>query len=295
MANVPPRPIPYFPLEGDSFQHQFGVRPLRDPTTLCEATETYHQELAVKRQAWRASPADYAGQVAGAEAAEREAFDWLLRVTPFLDERSNHLTGEAIGMDSLPPELPPTPLGAIAWHLQEDLLLLANAPDQGFPLIAGVVCFTSGWSLPEKLGQTILAVHAPVPEFAAQMGKATIALMERLKAERPVCRMNWGIRPSDRLDQSPRFLPAVRRLEAEITPDQVGRRCWFRVERQTLTRLATTQAILFTIHTYQVPLQRLSAAEKTQVAGFVRTCPASTLQYKGIAGLRPALLAYLEP
>ncbi len=295
MAPSPPPPLPYFPLEGATFQHQFGVRPLRDPATSCEATETYRQELEEKRRAWKQCPEAYQGHLPGSEDAEREAVDWLLRVTPFLGERRNRLTGEAIGPGNLPAGLAASPLGAVAWHLQEDLLLLANDPDRGFPLIAGIVCFPSGWSLPDKLGQSILAVHAPVPEFAEQMGKATVALMARLKAERPVWRMNWGIRPSSRLDQSPRFLPELRQAAAEMTSEQVGARCWFRVERQTLTRLATSEAILFTIHTHQVPLQRLAAEQKRQLAGFVRTCPAATLRYKGIAGLRGSLLEYLAP
>ena len=73
------------------------------------------------------------------------------------------------------------------------------------------------------------------------------------------------------------------RPEAELTSENVSERCFFRVEKQTLTRLPKTQTILFTILTDQVPVAELEKWQQSNLLGVLRSCPQRTLKYKGIS------------
>lgn len=276
----------YFPLDKPEFEHQFGIRALGDHESIIEATRHYEMETTIKRRLLGNERDEYFCASDESHEACCEAAELVLEGAPFLSADKNQLLDEKIEMD------PATPLLSIARHVQEDLVIM-DARD-GCPLIAGVVCFPSGWSVREKFGKSTLAIHAPVPEFEAAMGSSTMQLLERLKPGRPVWRMNWGIRPSDQLDQSPKHSSQLRVLADRIRPLTAATDCFFRVERQTLSRLPRTGHILFTIHTHQCPLGELTLDRKRIVRGVLKSCPVDTLRYKGILPMRDALLEYLK-
>ena len=60
------------------------------------------------------------------------------------------------------------------------------------------------------------------------------------------------------------------RLEHERRPFDRSKPTWVRVERQTLRRLGDTHAIVFTIHTWLVPLDRLSPEQAATLPEIVR-------------------------
>jgi hypothetical protein len=170
---------------------------------------------------------------------------------------------------------------------------LANDVAEDFPIIAGVVCFPSGWSLPEKLGRGIVAAHEPVPEFASVLATPTQHLLTRLKIDRPVWRMNWGIRPSNQLDQSPRHSGYLSQQQLLVTADNAGERCFLRIERQTLSRLPQSGNILFTIHTHHASLNQLTLDQTRMLRKTLQTCPRETVTYKGLVGILSPVLHYL--
>jgi hypothetical protein len=152
------------------------------------------------------------------------------------------------------------------------------------------------WSIEEKLGRSLLDVHAPVPGFAAQVGRSTLKLMEGLKPGRSVTRVNWAITVTDRLDLEPWTLPEWRHLFEGLTPRNAGERCFLRLERQTLTLLPRTRGVLFTIHTYRAPVatEVREPARRRRLANVLRTVPPEMRDYKRLTPLMEPLLAYLE-
>jgi hypothetical protein len=80
----------------------------------------------------------------------------------------------------------------------------------------------------------------------------------------------------------------------QLAPHNVGCRCYFRVERQTLSRLEASNGILFTIHTQQTPLERLEGWQKRNLLGVLESCPPATLQYKGISPIQSLVCDYLR-
>jgi dimethylamine monooxygenase subunit A len=190
--------------------------------------------------------------------------------------------------------LPREPLDWAGRQVAEDLILLSGDAAAGFPLIAGQLCFPNDWSLPDKLGRPVVGAHEPVPGFAREAGEATLRLLGRLRPGRPVWRANWAVRATDALDLSPAAGPVA---TGHVDAGNAGETLFVRVERQTLSRLPATGAILFTIHTRCRPLAVVAddPERARRLLGAVRSMPPEMARYKGIAPLEDALTAYLEP
>lgn len=276
----------YFPLTTDRFEHQFGVRALGESESVVEATDLYRDELQLKRELIGQDRDYYFQSRPDSLAAQRDVFDLLETSAPFLRDGHNQLIGKSIQCDDT------CPLLSISRHVQEDLTIMSGS-DPGNPLIAGCVTFPSGWCIGNKLGQSILDIHKPVPEFDSVLNPQTEKLMDRLKVGRPVWRMNWGVRASAQLDQSPKHAEKLNAQRDQVTAENAGQRCFFRVERQTLARLPNSGDILFAIHTHQLPLGKLNDQQRSNLLGVLRTCPTDTLRYKGILPMRDALVGYL--
>ena len=281
----------HFPLDRPQFAHQFGISAYSPQLPILQNTKHYQLEID-QRTKLLDSPFrnSYLIESPGFELATSETIETLLErcdYLHFVDGRViNETTQESISLSQVD-------FDWIGRNAQEDVVLLSNRPEKGYPIVGGCVCFPSGWSIDQKAGQSILAVHQDVPGFEQHLYAATEKLMGRLKPLKTVWRTNWGIRPTNQLDQSPRhadFIAAERDL---ITNENAGTSCFFRVEFQTLTRLPCGD-IVFTIHTEQCCLAELTEQQRRNLLGVLKTCPDDTLAYKGIAPMLSPIVSYLE-
>ncbi len=277
----------YFPLTKDRFEHHFGVRTIPPSDSIVEVTEHYDEQIRLRREALTRDVDYYFQSTADSMVAQREARDLIIHSASFLSGGRNARTGEPVDLNH------PFPLLEIARHVQEDLAIMSGETGRGFPLIAGAIIFPSGWCIGDKIGRSVLAVHQDVPEFKSELNDQTQQLLSRLKPDRPVWRMNWGVRPAEQLDQSPMHREMLERRCDRITAGNAGSECYFRVELQTLSRLPGGD-ILFTIHTHQTPLKTLSRQQRHNLLGVMETCPAETLRHKGIWPIRDPVMEYLR-
>jgi hypothetical protein len=141
------------------------------------------------------------------------------------------------------------PLDAAARLVQEDLCVLVLR-DGAAHLDAASLCFPSYWRLADKLGRPLAEVHAPVAHYEHELAAKVDGFMQRLRPDRPVWRRNWSIH-----DDPAYFLPVSTPPAAVAAPDGL----FLRSERQTLTRLQSADAVLFTIRTQQAPLAALAS------------------------------------
>lgn len=184
----------------------------------------------------------------------------------------------------------PHPLEVAALLVQEDLCVLERQHG-AWRLTAACVCFPSRWSLVEKLGRSLEEIHDPVPGFASTLAGPAARFFDRLSVERPAWRCNWTV-----IDTGELHLPSAA-SRTEKHGDVGLADVFFRVERQTLRRLAATDAVVFTIRTYVTPLQRLLVAhpEVAQLlAATLRTVDDDVAAYKGWSGRVERLVAELE-
>lgn len=186
------------------------------------------------------------------------------------------------------------PLDLAGRLVQEDLCLMQQAEGTAYHLVGGSVCFPTRWRLAEKLGKSLGAIHAPVPGYMEHLTLSMDRLFHRLKVERPVWRLNWGL-----LDDPALFQPIGHGRLAHhphITAQNAGDMLWLRMERQTLRRLPRTRDILFTIRVHVRPLHTLATHPEraTALAAAIRAMPPTMRQYKSFLPFLEAVLAWLD-
>lgn len=291
--NLPDEPL-YLPFEAGPFRMSLGLV-ARDPDDVISLDRHYPAEIEQRRALLDRWGREVAAAEPGAEPAWREMLERLADVLPrrypdvFAPSPAgvhNRITGETWDSDA-------DPLRAAALLVQEDLCLLELR--DGMPyLIAGTLCFSPGWRLQEKLGQKLGEVHVKVPFYAERLGRPVDRLMRYLQRGKLVERLNWGLYDNDSLFRPGRHFQSER--NPDITPDNALDRLYLRVERQTLSVLPRTGAVLFTIRTHVYPLRRVVAAAdaSARLGEAVRVLPPEMALYKSIAPFREALLAALS-
>ena len=83
---------------------------------------------------------------------------------------------------------------------QEDLCIMQDV-EGTLKFTAGAVLFPQRWSLLEKIGADMKAIHSPVPKFHKEVSKPVDAFMRRLSPPKPFWRANWAITDHPQLFQ----------------------------------------------------------------------------------------------
>ena len=265
--------FPYVPLESKGWRMAMGLRPL-DLEHWLEVDERRDGELELKRQLLETA---YDVVVATTPEGDEGSYELLAEVTRFIEVHRPHVTLDGRGDDH--------PVVAAARLVQEDLCVLVRS--DAWRLQAACVCFPSRWSLASKLGTTLDDIHRPVPTYDVELSRPTNAFFDRLKPERSFWRLNWTLIDSPALHQP---------THARRSPRGDLADWFFRVERQTLRRLADSDAIVFTIRTYVASAKELCDTHE----GFgstlllnLDTAPVEVQSYKGWIGVAERLRASL--
>jgi hypothetical protein len=272
------RPLPF---GAGGQRHKVGLRPV-EPADWLELTgDDAAGQLAEKSRVFDGHRDTVLAELPGSQAACLELLD-LVR----------EATGATAHRPSVSVPAGCHPLEEAGRLVPEDFCVhLADPSSGGLTLVAGCVAFPNRWTLGDKLGQPVTTVHAPVPEYASQLGRPVERLMDRLAAGRVMERSNWGVVADGEL-----FAPL---RTAERRPDWqgIGPERWLRIERQTLRRLPRSEAVVFTIRTLLAPLDIL--CDDPEAAGLlaqaIRELPGDIARYKlGPPASRSALLEWLD-
>lgn len=198
------------------------------------------------------------------------------------DGRWHRPDGGSVALDGAPLET----LGAMT--AEDWCLLLPDAASGEHRLVAAVLCFPSRWSLAEKIGRPLTAIHAPVPDYDAGLAARVNRVFAALAPGRPLWRVNWLVHARAEL-----FLPL--RAGEKGAPVPVGPETplYLRTERQTLSRLPGTGAIAFGIKTSVTPLGRLTGAQAAALARELARLDPATVAYRAGGDLQRAALARL--
>lgn len=164
------------------------------------------------------------------------------------------------------------PLLELTRVVAEDLCVLHKIGDQ-WTLVAGAVLFPSRWKLSEKLGKSLDHIHTPVPGYKSSLQPYMTATFDKISAVRPVWRKNWSLHSTSDLHQPDS-------IHQETAPQNY----WWRTERQTLTRSAESESILFTIRNRAEPLSWILGRpeESRAFAETLQSMSPETIEYKGL-------------
>ncbi len=265
-----------------------ALRPLSGNSIL-EVDDRFECYLKEKQRLYREKPDAVFRFLPESLQAQREARDCIL------DDLARHHPRRQRETTALPRPDPPgpaqaeaAPLWQAASRIQEDLAIMQRAPD-GWRLTAGAICFPSSWLLADKIGLVMADIHRPVPGFGPDTRHAGLIerIFDNLHVGQPVERANWSIYPDAMLFHPPL---AFKRLSDKVET------LFLRVERQTLTKLPETGAILFTIGIFVAPLPEFPYGGSKPLAKFRNALSNLTqdqLAYKNIADRRDALVEFV--
>ena len=193
--------------------------------------------------------------------------------------------------------LPCEPFEYITRQAQGDFTLQDQREENLF-VDGGMVTTQADWSLEFDIGMSFHEWHGPVP-LAHQIGVFDRALkfLLRLQYGRPVRRLNWTMTVNPRLDTSPENYPLWGPDRTTVTPENVGKKLFLRVELQTLFRLPRSNAILFGIRCYLLSVGEITKVPKwrKRLHRVLRDLPQELVDYKGLTRYRKVAVDYLAP
>jgi hypothetical protein len=283
--------LAHTPYAGSRTPFSIGLAPL-DPAAWIEPDERLAAYLDEKDRLLASARATVFAEEDGTRDAQAEV---LATLVDHLPERwPQHwsrggalmrVAGRTVALDGAEP-----PLATAARLVPEDLVLMRRGPD-GWRIAAAALCFPSSWSLAEKFGQDLDAIHAAVPGYpsmAARMNR----IFDNLRVELPVWRLNWSLYPDDLLHH-----PQSKQLPRDWF-DRPDAEAFVRVERQTLRRMPGSGDILFTIKVLVDPVSAFTAhPEGARLASGLRgqllALDPDQLAYKAMTNHRDALAARL--
>ena len=141
------------------------------------------------------------------------------------------------------------PLRTLGRLVQEDLCLMQHDGAE-HRLTGAILCFPASWTLAEKLGRPMTAIHVPVEPYTEDVARRVQRLFDAIRPEQPLWRMNFMTYADPTLHQP--------RLESDRRPRPApDARVFVRSERQCLLRLPHSRAVVFSIHSYVLRLQDL--------------------------------------
>ena len=162
-------------------------------------------------------------------------------------------------------------LAAVSRWVQEDICLLE--PEQGvYKLTAASVCSPSNWRLEEKIGCSLDAIHSPVPNYDKVLATRVNRLLTNLKPEKSLCRFNWSVQRGNEL------------LWRDDLSSQAETALYWRIERQSLLRIPTTDIIIFSIRIYLHSFADLVKMPdfRSNLQTIIGKLPAEQSAYKGL-------------
>ena len=243
----------------------------------------YARQMAEKHQLMKNQLADIFALRPAGEAAALEAARLIFLMKGQIQDQSGQIDAATafISASGLIPE--------------DILIVVPNISASGgkeWRLQAGLLAFPGHWRLADKMGKTLAAIHAPVPEFQEKLNAHIDRFFANMQIRAISWRQNWSVQRDSRL-----FAPMREAgLETSLTPQEAGQQIHIRVETQHFYKLPKSGAVIFAIRTSLAPLNfwQKNPEPIAALLGQIEKLGSDMLGYKAIEALRPALHHWLE-
>ncbi|MEM6972376.1 MAG: DUF3445 domain-containing protein [Pseudomonadota bacterium] len=273
-ATVTLAEAPFLPFLDSRTARAPGLSPL-DPSNWILTGPDYAAQMRLRRRLVDARPEIVLGQTDDASEGLSELLDLLVA-------HLRDLPGfRADGADLIRPDgvrvavQAEAPLVTIAQLVAEDFCLMQRRETGGeYCLMAAALCFPSRWSLGEKLGRPMTAIHEPVPDYDAVLARRVARVFDMLAPERPVFRVNWLMHDDPALHQT------AHRAQGASTAHGPAAGLYLRTEHQTLRRLPRSGAIAFGIRTHITPIEGLRPLVRERLGAMLAGLDPATIDYR---------------
>lgn len=290
----------YVPLDGKPLRLTLGLRAL-DTANWIEVDRHRSEEMRQKSHLLSLQHADVVAAESDSVLGSRELWN---RLSAFVVERFpdfysdiEYEDGHIVALNDvhMPDRIDVRtihPIDACGRIVQEDVVLMRKRGNE-WVLVAASLCFPSRWRLSDKIGRGLTAIHGPVPGYDPQIAEPVEFMFDKISVDRPMWRLNWTL-----MDDATLYQPDATARWTEKHFDggiDLGTSLFFRVERQTLTKLPLSGDMVFTIRTYVRPLAELGGPEEySNLATALETAEPAMVGYKGWAALLEPTLAWLR-
>lgn len=292
----------YVPLDGKPLRLTLGLRAL-DPAQWIEVDDHRAREMRQKADLLNVHHGDVVAALADSELGSRELWNQL---SAFVVHRFPELYSDIEYQDDQIVALTDVhmadridvrhmhPIDACGRIVQEDVVLMRKRGDD-WVLVAASLCFPSRWRLADKIGKSLTAIHAPVPGYDPHIAQPVEFMFDKIAVDRPMWRLNWTLMDDATLYQPDAASRWRDRSEVVASGADLGQALFFRVERQTLTKLPVSGDVVFTIRTYVRPLAELGGPEAyANLAVALQTAASDMVGYKGWTALLEPTLDWLR-
>ena len=243
----------------------------------------YARQMAEKHQLLKNQLADIFALRPAGEAAALEAARLIFLMKGQIKDQSGQIDAA-------------TAFVSASGLIPEDILIVVpNISAKGgkeWRLQAGLLAFPGHWRLADKMGKTLAAIHAPVPEFQEKLNAHIDRFFANMQIGAISWRQNWSVQRDSRL-----FAPMREAaLETSLSPQEAGQQIHIRIETQHFYKLPKSEAVIFAIRTSLAPLNFWQKRPEPIAALLeqIEKLGSDMLGYKAIEPLRPALQHWLE-
>ena len=242
--------LPLFPWANPATRRLPGIQPVEGRDWL-RVDEAYAGQMGLRDRLIAGQPqvvhATLPQAIPAAEELYATVLDWI-REEPGFTVGQTHVSrpdGVTVPLD------PAQPLLTLGRLVQQDLCLMQSNGAE-YDLTAATLCFPASWTLAQKIGRPMIAIHQPVEIYDDALAARVHRLLSAIRPEQPLWRMNFFTYDD--------FMLHHPRVEGDWRRQPTGK-SYVRCERQTLLRLPQTQAVLFAIHTIVVDANQIDPAD----------------------------------
>jgi hypothetical protein len=249
--------LPHFPWMDARLARLPGVLPL-DGADFLNRDEAFAGQMALRDRLIAQSTDLVHGLQPQAAVAAQELYNLVL--AHISKDSGYRLAGQSClrpdGVDVVLERA--NPLLTLGRLVQEDLCILQKQ-DSEHHLTGAILCFPASWALHQKLGRPMSRIHAPVGSYTPDLALRVQRMLNVIRPEQPLWRMNYLTYASADLHH-PRVEEAPRDRSESIPKPFV------RCERQCFVRLPVTGAVVFSIHSYLMPIAQLPPDAQTSLS-----------------------------
>ncbi|MEM9783239.1 MAG: DUF3445 domain-containing protein [Pseudomonadota bacterium] len=264
---------PFLPFLDPRTARAPGLSPLAPGAWIVTGPD-YAAQMRLRQRLMAERPDDVLAICGGAEDALGELLSLVIAELDARAEFGRDAAGRLIRRDgvAIAPDAD-APLKTISSLVAEDFCLLQRVEGEPeYRLTAAALCFPSRWSLAEKIGHPLTAIHDPVPDYDATLARRVGRVFDMLAPERPVVRINWL------MHEDPALYQPAHRPAAQGRGPASG--LYLRTEHQTLRRLPRTGAVAFGIRTHVTPVEALRPAVRAALADGLAALQPDTIDYR---------------
>lgn len=196
---------------------------------------------------------------------------------------------------------PTTMLRVIAGNFEEDVLIMLkdNPEDESeeYILRANLTGSPAGFDPSHNFDRPISFIHKPVPQYQSRLGNPMHRFFNKLKPESLWQRANWSVQTNNVLLKLDGHHSREGDKIEELSLDEIDfeNSCFMRCERQILTRLPESHAVIMLVRTYLTPIKDIKKEGfGEEMANAIEALPEDLAFYKLRGKWGKAVCQYLR-